>query len=92
MNSNKPYDDFLKCFNCAKEIVVSDEELQKRMESFNNWFVTLKAAERNEIAAKVVAIISEAQEVIRNKQTALEQMILANHTQSKANARYGKYE
>lgn len=92
MNSRKPYEDFAGCFNEAKDIIVSYEELQKKMNCFNDWFESLDLKTRSEIAAPIIQLLSQAQEVIRNKQAALENMILSGYAKGKANSLYGKYE
>lgn len=91
MKDDNPFNVFMACFNSSFEIIVSTEELQRSMKEVNSWLVTLNGSEREAVANRMASYIQKAQEVIRKKQDVLEEIILANRGQMKANSQYGKY-
>lgn len=90
-NPFNPFNAFIACFNSSFEITVPTEELQRSIKEVNSWLMTLDRGERDAVANKMATYIQKAQEVIRKKQDVLEEIILANRGQMKANSQYGKY-
>lgn len=91
MKGDNPFNVFMACFNSSFEIIVPTEELQRSMREVNSWLMTLNEVERDVVANKMASYIQKAQEVIRQKQEVLEDIILVNRGQMKANSQYGKY-
>ncbi|MFD3446009.1 hypothetical protein ACFDTO_15555 [Microbacteriaceae bacterium 4G12] len=86
-----PYDEFKQCFNASFSMIVSLEELQEKMTTLNRWLEMLCDEERREVAHEIETLILKAQESLSKKQIVLEETILANNSQMKANSYYGKY-
>ncbi|SCN34352.1 Uncharacterized protein BC88300_01567 [Bacillus cytotoxicus] len=82
---------FIGCFNEIGELKVTEEEFAEKSEMLNRWMMTLDEKERAEVAEKVSPYIIKAAQHIRDKQKILEEMILSNEGQMKANSVYGKY-
>ncbi|MDG4656191.1 hypothetical protein P6P90_02475 [Ectobacillus antri] len=91
MQSNEPYLDFLSCFNESRNIIVSYEKLQEKMNHFNQWFLSLEQEKREVLSQQLILLLEEAKCKVQEEKDILEQIILSENAKGRANSTYGKY-